>query len=888
MKNAYYLFASMPVGRAGILLFCFSIVYGKIAAQVELNIDSLQNELSISNSERHQADILNQISFSYIKKMQHQSALPFAQRALTICENIGYEHGRADAFLNLGLIDVSEKKLEAAKEKYTQSYDYYNHHRDTLGLARYYHKYGHLHSIQRNGPDGLNFSKESIKYYKIAAIMYEAVAKNNKQETDFYLFHEYSSISNHSLWLDDMRTAEEYAQKALAFAEKNGSPGQLFEAYAAIAQNRYNYNRWQEAIPYFEKVFKCMKNFKPRNEKDELNCLIMYYQAGICYGQGMNMMDEAIKYYTLAADGFEQKDELLHAAWTYYEMSVDLNSNERFSEALTAAQRALDLGIKIDDRPTIAAAHRAIGGILLKNKNLVEAEKHLNKSLEILRETQVGTELGSTLHEIGTLESNKGNKDEAIKIFMQIDSLATAISDTHLLTVGYTNLILLGMELHDYEKAKKCFTAVIEKEESRGDNPHIMDHYRFAGICYAKAGDDVIAEKYLMKSVELANIFGNDRGMTYAYNLLHEIKFRQKDFEKALFYKNFQVALLDSIANRDNLIILADMQTKYATEKKEKEIIRLQSEQQINLLDLLLRDESLRRSAIENEKMNLKNQNYEQTIGILGRDQRIRLYEMDSIKSKAEGDSMAMQLVYKDADVQRMEAKKQKLIKNLAFSGFGIFLVLTFFAYNNHTTRQQLKLQTLRNKIASDLHDDVGSTLSSIHIFSEMARNQSKEVLPMLDTISESSKKMMDAMADIVWTINPENDNFEKIMDRMRSFAYELLLARKIDFEFDAKESLNDLKLSMEARKNLYLIFKEATNNMVKYSNADKAHFSLTEADKMLTMIIEDNGKGFDTQITSSGNGLKNMKKRAEEIGGAFRIDSAPGGGTTIQLKIAV
>src|SRR5690606_1940836 len=108
---------------------------------------------------------------------------------------------------------------------------------------------------------------------------------------------------------------------------------------------------------------------------------------------------------------------------------------------------------------------------------------------------------------------------------------------------------------------------------------------------------------------------------------------------------------------------------------------------------------------------------------------------------------------------------------------------LSLVGYNNFKTRQQLKLQTLRNKIASDLHDDVGSTLSSIHIFSEMARNQSKEVLPMLDTISESSKKMMDAMADIVWTINPENDNFEKIMDRMRSFAYELLLARKIDFE---------------------------------------------------------------------------------------------------------
>ena len=123
---------------------------------------------------------------------------------------------------------------------------------------------------------------------------------------------------------------------------------------------------------------------------------------------------------------------------------------------------------------------------------------------------------------------------------------------------------------------------------------------------------------------------------------------------------------------------------------------------------------------------------------------------------------------------------------------------------------QLLKLQTLRNKIASDLHDDVGSTLSSIAIFSEIARQESKEVAPMLEQISENSRKMLESMADIVWTINPENDNFEKIILRMRSFAFELLGPRKIDFEFNADDSVVKLNLSMDVRKNLYLIFKEA------------------------------------------------------------------------------
>ena len=218
-----------------------------------------------------------------------------------------------------------------------------------------------------------------------------------------------------------------------------------------------------------------------------------------------------------------------------------------------------------------------------------------------------------------------------------------------------------------------------------------------------------------------------------------------------------------------------------------------------------------------------------------------------------------------------------------------IFLCIISAAYvlylfYRNRINQLLQLQNIRNKIASDLHDDVGSTLSSIALFSEVAQHQSKDVLPMLQSINESSRKMLDAMADIVWTINPENDNFEKIILRMKSFAYELLGAKKIDFEFEADDNVSTLKLPMDVRKNLYLIFKEATNNMVKYAEADKASFSISGNKEKLTMFIRDNGKGFDLSKNSQGNGLKNMKRRATEIGGNLLIESETGIGTTIQI----
>jgi len=120
----------------------------------------------------------------------------------------------------------------------------------------------------------------------------------------------------------------------------------------------------------------------------------------------------------------------------------------------------------------------------------------------------------------------------------------------------------------------------------------------------------------------------------------------------------------------------------------------------------------------------------------------------------------------------------------------------------------------------------------------------------------------------------------------MRSFAYELLGAKKIEFEFEADDEVSKKKLPMDIRKNLYLIFKEATNNMVKYSEANKASFKIKGGKNELTMLIRDNGKGFDVAKQTIGNGLKNMKKRAEEIKAKLLIESIPGSGTTVQLLL--
>ncbi len=217
-----------------------------------------------------------------------------------------------------------------------------------------------------------------------------------------------------------------------------------------------------------------------------------------------------------------------------------------------------------------------------------------------------------------------------------------------------------------------------------------------------------------------------------------------------------------------------------------------------------------------------------------------------------------------------------------------ILAMIGFIFYGLYRYRlQQLKrLQIIRNNIASDLHDDIGSTLNSISIYSEVAKQQAGKEIPALDMIGMNSRKIIESMSDIVWTINPENDSFEKIIVRMRSFAYQILKAKNIEFTFEADEKLNTISLPMQARKNFYLVFKEAINNLVKYSGASRVMISLSGENKNITLRIRDNGKGIQVNPESQGNGLLNMKRRAEEINAVLNIESGNAEGTGIELML--
>lgn len=208
------------------------------------------------------------------------------------------------------------------------------------------------------------------------------------------------------------------------------------------------------------------------------------------------------------------------------------------------------------------------------------------------------------------------------------------------------------------------------------------------------------------------------------------------------------------------------------------------------------------------------------------------------------------------------------------------------YAIYRYRINQLLAIQGIRQSISKDLHDDIGATVSSINILANMAKSdlisESKRN-QFLETIQDESKHVSESLSDIVWSINPKNDSLEIMFARMQRYASELFEAKNIGYEFILPDiAFDELSMDMNKRQQVYLIFKEAVNNLAKYSEATHARITLMVNKNVFTMVIADNGRGFDMSMNYAGNGIINMKKRALDAGGILKVDSAPDAGTHI------
>jgi len=220
------------------------------------------------------------------------------------------------------------------------------------------------------------------------------------------------------------------------------------------------------------------------------------------------------------------------------------------------------------------------------------------------------------------------------------------------------------------------------------------------------------------------------------------------------------------------------------------------------------------------------------------------------------------------------------------YSLLAVFALSLMYAFYNYRMHHLIKMERLRTRIASDLHDDIGSTLSSISLISDMAGRKDKEsaMAKAMRKIGDDSRVVLNSMDDIIWSVKPQNDSLISLMLRLREYAIPVCESKNITFNMDVDETIHTMKLGMDERRNIYLISKESINNAVKHSGCSLLSVVFHMKHKQLEIKITDNGCGFDPVVRGMRNGITGMERRAKQIGMDFTVISTQNSGTTIML----
>jgi signal transduction histidine kinase len=489
---------------------------------------------------------------------------------------------------------------------------------------------------------------------------------------------------------------------------------------------------------------------------------------------------KATEYHLQSLELFEQVKNLRGQSFCLQSLGNDFYSLNQFSRAQEYFSRSLNLKEKLGDKRGAINSTISLGDVYKDINRFQEAESQYQKALQAARSMNLVTEEARVLHQSGLLYVRMKETELARVFFLK--------------------------SMHLYKQAGDSISLIKSKSELRN-----LEHSK---------EKMVKTEKEMLDALQTLIRVGDQQQEGIEYARLSEFYASNKNFEKAFYYIKKHQALTDSIEGKAVLLQVKELEEKYNSEKKEREI------------ELLKKDQELK-------KLELERQRSQTSIIII-------------------------------------------VLISVVIIGT---LLINRYRVINRLKRQE-ELERMRQNIAKDLHDDMGSTLSSINIMSKVAMNESDNAL-YLQKISTYSARIMETMSDMVWSINPGNDSLEQVIVRMREFAIEVLDSQHIEFELT--ETIPErIVLDAEKRKNIFLIFKEAINNAAKYSQAKNVKVTLSYSQNQLYMKVSDDGIGFDIAQSKAGNGLRNLQTRAKEIGGELIQKSRVGSGTVIDFKLSV
>jgi signal transduction histidine kinase len=479
--------------------------------------------------------------------------------------------------------------------------------------------------------------------------------------------------------------------------------------------------------------------------------------------------------------------------------------------------------------------------------------------------------------------------------------IAKSINDSVCIVDAYnfTGLVYLAMDSFELaiQNCKNAAQYISNKEQSKKYPSITKPYHVYANLAeaYQKVGMYDSAITQINLSLRKLQNLPNTRALGVAYLTLGNIYNDINESDSALLY--FSSALKQAQRMKNIDVALSCYSGKAAALLKKNDLkaaaIEIENgfmlyEKNGNIINSLFSKEFFKKALKVYQTKN-------DETGIIKTYKKIAFIDSLNLVSNAQQTQNVLKVSSNNENqLLKLEIEDTKRTQRLTNNRFllallGVVIMIGVFLIMRYIFKQKLKLAALKNNISQNLHDDVGASLSSVHIYTSLAEklvdSDPEKAKMMLQNVKDNSQEVIDNISDMVWAMKPSTDS-QSLEARIKNYGINLLNAKNIECKYDVDPNIEQYLKNVEAKKSIILIIKEAINNMAKYSNASIAKISVTISHKNLIVHIKDNGIGFDVEHQQMGNGIQNIRNRCIQLKAKCEIKSVLNEGTSIFCTI--
>ena len=524
---------------------------------------------------------------------------------------------------------------------------------------------------------------------------------------------------------------------------------------------------------------------------------------------------------------------LLGEAESYSNLSLIYYYQGKYENDLQYSLKAILIFERLKNFEKLASEFAELG-YRMKNRNLQKALFYMQKAKMIAEKKKIQKPLLSIYNNYGVLKEMQNQLDSALYFYQKGLVIKENIKDSVGIPYSLNNIANVHLIRKDYKKANVLYDKALSIRTKLKDEVGITENFCYFGdllLAQNKYSEAII---WYEKAVEKSLKFGYIDITQYSFEKISQCYENLNNKEKAfLNYKKF-VQYKDSLLNKETNSKIAELEIEFETAKKEKQLLQNEVE-------------------IKNSKNRLI-ATFALTIliSLIG----FLIYRQQKLKNKQQNQEFELKTAISKIETQN-------------------------------------KLQDQRLTISRDLHDNIGAQLtfiiSSVDNIKYAFDIQNSKLDDKLQKISSFTKDTIVELRDTIWAMNNNAILFDELRSRILNFIEKAKFAKEnIYFKFNIGENLNEIKLTSIVGMNIYRTIQEAVNNAIKYANSNNIEVDVLKKNNQIEISIKDNGTGFDLSKTDEGNGIRNMRKRIEEIGGNFQLTSETESGTKIIVQIKV